>query len=237
MYHLLQASAKAFDLHMLLLGEEEWNFIPEVLFRSAVMFFVALISMRLIGKRGIMQDVFELITIITLGSAAGDPMFYKKVGLLPAILVFATIILMYKIVNYVTAKSKALEHMVEGVHRQLIRDGRFTVEKIAESEMKKDNFLADLRIESVSQLGQVKTAYVESSGELSVFFYPDEEVKWGLPILPDLHAQQTVAITEPGTYACAFCGYVQPLAPAPQHACPVCSKDRWVKASNEKRIK
>ena len=58
------------DLRSLLLGEEEWSFLPEVLLRSAVMFTVSLIALRLIGRRGIMQGVFELVTIITLGSAA-----------------------------------------------------------------------------------------------------------------------------------------------------------------------
>jgi uncharacterized membrane protein YcaP (DUF421 family) len=74
--YLLQ-SQKPFDWQTLLLGEEDWSFLPEVLLRSVIMFLVAVISVRLIGKRGIMQGVFELVTIITLGSAAGDPMFYK----------------------------------------------------------------------------------------------------------------------------------------------------------------
>ena len=97
--YLLQSS-KPFDWRTLLLGEEDWIFLPEVLFRSAIMFIVALLALRLIGKRGIMQGVFELVTIITLGSAAGDPMFYKKVGLLPASLVFLTIILMYRLTSF-----------------------------------------------------------------------------------------------------------------------------------------
>ena len=84
--YFLQAS-KSFDWRTLLLGEEEWSFLPEVLLRSTIMFIVAVIALRLIGKRGIMQHVFELVLIITLGSAAGDPMFYSKVGLLTAILV------------------------------------------------------------------------------------------------------------------------------------------------------
>jgi uncharacterized membrane protein YcaP (DUF421 family) len=125
--HFLQTN-QAFDWHSLLLGEEEWSFLPEVLLRSAVMFIVALVALRLIGKRGIMQGVFELVTIITLGSAAGDPMFYKKVGLLPAMLVFVSIILMYRFTNFLVARYKLIEHLVEGKHVRLIRDKKFVVE-------------------------------------------------------------------------------------------------------------
>ena len=119
---------EAFDWRNLLLGEEEWSFLPEVLFRSAIMFIVAIVALRLIGKRGIMQGVFELVTIITLGSAAGDPMFYSKVGLLPAILVFVMIILMYRITNFFVAKNKSFEHLIEGRHERLVKDCRFMIE-------------------------------------------------------------------------------------------------------------
>ena len=63
------------DWRTFLLGEEEWNFLFEVLLRSAVMFIVAITAMRILGRRGTKQGVFELVLIITLGSAAGDPMF------------------------------------------------------------------------------------------------------------------------------------------------------------------
>src|SRR5688572_32618740 len=116
------------DWRMLLLGEEEWSFLPEVLLRSAIMFLAAIACVRLIGKRGIMQGVFEIVTIITLGSAAGDPMFYKKVGLLPALLVFIIIILMYKLTNWLMARNKQFEHLIEGHHLRLISNGKFEIQ-------------------------------------------------------------------------------------------------------------
>jgi len=72
--YLLQ-SLRNFDWRNLLLGEEEWSFLPEVLLRSVIMFLITLVALRLIGKRGIMQGVFEIVTIITLGSA--DPGLYS----------------------------------------------------------------------------------------------------------------------------------------------------------------
>src|SRR5688572_23911618 len=169
--HLLQFKI-AFDGKTLLLGEEEWGFLPQVLLRSAIMFIVAIIALRMIGKRGIMQGVFELVTIITLGSAAGDPMFYKKVGLLPAILVFITIILMYRITNFFVAKYKPIEHLIEGHHVRLVKDSRFSVKNLKPQELSKDEILSDLRMYGVSHLGQVDAAYIEASGKMSVFFLP-----------------------------------------------------------------
>jgi uncharacterized membrane protein YcaP (DUF421 family) len=84
---------KIFSWKELLLGSEEWNFLPEVAIRTLVMFTIILIGLSILGKRGVKQlSVFELVVIIGLGSAAGDPMFYKDVGLIPAIIVFIIII-------------------------------------------------------------------------------------------------------------------------------------------------
>lgn len=72
---------------------EDWSFLPETVLRSLIMFIVILISLRLLGKRGVKQlSIFELVVIIGLGSAAGDPMFYKDVGILPAIIVFSMVV-------------------------------------------------------------------------------------------------------------------------------------------------
>lgn len=235
--YLLQSS-KAFDWKTLLLGEEEWSFLPEVLLRSAIMFIVALLSLRLIGKRGIMQGVFELVTIITLGSAAGDPMFYKKVGLLPASLVFLTIILMYRVTNYFVTKYKMVEHLVEGRHVRLIKDKRFIVENFKPEELNKDEILSDLRMSGVKHLGQVDAAYIEPSGKISVFFLPDDEVGYGLPLPPELYEAQRTEIIHAGKYACGYCGYTKEILTLTKDLkCIICNKNKWVPALNEKRVK
>jgi uncharacterized membrane protein YcaP (DUF421 family) len=227
----------SFDWNSLLLGEEEWSFLPEVFFRGTIMFVVTIVALRLIGKRGIMQGVFELVTIITLGSAAGDPMFYKKVGLLPAILVFFTIVLMYKITNYFVAKYKFFENVIEGRHIRLVKDGRFAVEEFKSHELSKDEILSDLRIKGVSHLGQVDSAYIEASGQISVFFLPDEKVVYGLPVIPELFEDRKIEIIEKGMYSCGYCGYTEEIPSTNEHSCVICKNTEWVKSINRIRVK
>jgi hypothetical protein len=74
------------------------------------------------------------------------------------------------------------------------------------------------------------------SGELSIFYYPDEEVRYGLPIYPESLAANTKIITEKNTYACLYCGQIKTLKPVAAYTCPSCNKDRWVPATNEKRL-
>jgi uncharacterized membrane protein YcaP (DUF421 family) len=234
--YFLQVS-KSFDWRTLLLGEEEWSFLPQVLLRSALMFIIAIIALRLIGRRGIMQGVFELVLIITLGSAAGDPMFYSKVGLLPAAMVFISITLMYRITNYFVGKFEAFEHFIEGKHVRLVQDNRFVIKNFKPEELNKDEILSDLRKKGVSHLGQVDAAYIEASGEMSVFFLSDDKVTFGLPVRPEMYEAQFTKINNKGIYACGYCGFTEEISQVTKHSCKICKNTKWVTALKEKRIK
>ena len=221
-----------------MLGDAEWSFLPETVLRSSIMFIVILVSLRLLGKRGVKQlSVFELVVIIGLGSAAGDPMFYKDVGILPALIVFTMVVGLYSLITYFIGKNKKFELLVEGKPTCLIKDGVFTIENFKKETLGADEFFAELRMQGVSQLGQIEEAIEESSVNISIFFYKDEDVKYGLPIMPDSLNFNVQKISEPDNYSCTFCGYTEKLKPAGKHVCPVCKKFRWVKASNKKRVR
>ncbi len=233
--YFLQTSG--FSWKQLLLGSEEWNFLPETLLRSFIMFVIILVSLRILGKRGVKQlSVFELVVIIGLGSAAGDPMFYKDVGILPAILVFAMVISMYSLITFMIGQNKKFEDLVEGRPVCLIKDGKFSIDNFEKEALGEDEFFAELRMQGVSQLGQVKEAIEESSGNISVFFYPDDEVQYGLPIMPSSLEETLKIIPSPGYYSCTFCGYTQELVPIQIQTCPQCTKHEWVPSSKRKRV-
>jgi uncharacterized membrane protein YcaP (DUF421 family) len=232
---LLQTSG--FSWKELLLGGEDWSFLGETVLRTVIMFIIILISLRILGKRGVKQlSVFELVVIIGLGSAAGDPMFYKDVGILPALIVFILIVGLYSLITYLIGKNKNFEHLVEGKAVYLIKDGIFAIEEFQKEALGADEFFSELRLHGVSQLGQIEVAIEESSGNISVFFYPDKEVKYGLPIMPGSLDKKVKKISEKGYYACIFCGYTEQLQPATQHTCPTCRKKEWIAASNRKRV-
>lgn len=225
------------DWETILLGEEGWSFIPEEILRVIVMFTMVMVSLRWMGKMATMQGVFEVALIIALGSAAGDAMFYSKVGLVPAILVFAVIILMYKLMTRLMSKSEWFEHIVEGTHVPLIVDGQLELKALKEQELGKIEIFSDMRLADVSQLGQIKKAYIEPSGKISLFFYPDDEVKHGLPVLPELLQSKSKIVPANGIYACFYCGHATELNEGSRFKCARCHYDWCVKANDSLRVK
>lgn len=218
------------------INDHPFEFLFEVMFRSIIMFIVLLITLRFTGKRGVKQlSIFETVIIIALGSAAGDPMFYEDVGIIPAITVFIVIILLYRFVTMLTGRFKWFEKLLEGKTECLISDGKFSISSFAKEGLAQDEFFSELRLFSVEHLGQVKNAYLETSGEVSVFFYSDEDVKPGLPILPQLFQKKSKIINKEGIYACTFCAHTQDLKLGTSQ-CERCGKKEWVEAIKTFRI-
>lgn len=225
-----------FEWERVLINELPFEFLLEVIFRSSVMFIVLLLTLRLTGKRGVKQlSVFETVIIIALGSAAGDPMFYEDVGLIPAITVFTVIILLYRFVTFLVGRSKKFEEFIEGKTECLVTEGKFAIHTFKKESLAQDEFFTELRLKSVEHLGQVRNAYLETSGEVSVFFYKDEEVQYGLPILPQLFLQKSKTIPSDGMYACTFCGHTEAQKTGTA-VCPHCHKSEWVEAIKTLRI-
>lgn len=219
-----------FEWKRVFLNDLPAAFLLEVLFRTAVMFIFLLTALKFTGKRGVKQlSIFETVLIIALGSAAGDPMFYEDVGILPALLVFVVVIALYRVVTWLTGKSRWFEMLIEGKTVTLIHEGRFSPEKFEKEPMAQDEFFSELRLRSVEHLGQVRHAFLEPSGDISVYFYEDQDVKPGLPLLPEMFNKKSTRIKTPGLYACAFCGYTEDINKH-EATCRICHHKEWVHA-------
>lgn len=226
------------DWKSFFIGEENHIFLLEIALRTLIMYFIILLGLRLLGKRGVRQlSVFELVVIISLGSAAGDPMFYKEIGLLIPVVIFAVIVGAYRFTTYLMAKSKKFDDLLEGKCVYFIIDGEFSISEFNKESLAQDEFFSELRQQSVSHLGQVETAILETSGNLSVFFYPDEKVKYGLPIMPALFDKASETIYSAGKYACTHCGNILDLKKGSEFPCDKCGHKKWVQAVRNCRVK
>lgn len=167
----------------LLFGDENYFFLVEIAIRSLVMFLFIFLGLRLTGKRAVTQlSIFELLIIIALGSAAGDPMLYREVGILNALVVFTVIFLVYWLLTQLMERSEKIETLLEGKPYYIIREGRASRESLTHKELAMDEFFSTLRAYGIFQLGEVKEGVLETSGNVSVLRFPENEIRQGLPV-------------------------------------------------------
>ncbi|RYD52948.1 MAG: DUF421 domain-containing protein [Sphingobacteriales bacterium] len=228
-----------FEWRRLLIGEDHpWTYLLEIMFRSVTMYTILLVFFKITGKKGIKQlTVFDLILIIGLGSAAGDPMFMADVPLLHALTVFVVILMLYLGLNRLTQVSHKVDVLLQGETTQLVKDGIVNLKQLKSEGWTTLELFAELRQNSISHLGQIRRAYLEFSGELSIYYFEDEQVIAGLPLYPENLKTASPVITEGGTYSCVQCGYTHAFPDAATAiACPHCSCTKVVTSICEKRI-
>lgn len=228
---------KAFDWHRMALDKVPVDFLAEVALRSVYTFVLVFIFLKITGRRGVRQmSLFEVLIILTLGSAAGDVAFYDDVPMLPVLVVFVTLALLYRLIMWLMGKSETLENLLEGKPIPVIEQGELAWKNLQAENMTEFEFFMELRINGVEQLGQVRLAILETNGQISLYYYADRDVKAGLSILPPPHNASFATMPRDDEYACVRCSAVLKLRAGDKQLCPRCANAEWSRASRAKRV-
>jgi uncharacterized membrane protein YcaP (DUF421 family) len=237
---LLLTTIEPFSWERLLISEDApLSFLLEIVLRSVVMFLLTIGALRISGKRGVRQlSLFEFALILVLGSAAGDATIYHDTPLLHAVAVFAVIIALYVLFNYLTDRYPRVERMLEGEPELIILDGEIDLPAFAKASLTGQELCGQLRQLQVEHLGQVRRMYIEATGEVSAFFFEPEDERPGLPIWPELYKHPLFELPTAGAHACHACATVRELPAGPVPAkCPRCGRaNGWLPVCATPRV-
>lgn len=221
------------QLHRIFFGENSLWFLLEVVFRTTFIFSYTLLLLRWMGKRGLGQlSPFELAIIVALGSAVGDPMFYPDVPLTHAMIVIAVVITLQRFLGFVTLKHRAVEEFFESRSELLVHNGCVRLDQVRRERLSKNELFEMLRIEGISHLGQVRQAFLEPSGKLSVIRW--EPARPGLTVLPQCcHGEGLNEDRDQRWLCCEECGATDQVRNAGQTCCVICGNTSFAVARRD----
>ncbi|PRD16311.1 YetF domain-containing protein [Pantoea coffeiphila] len=226
----------AFDWHRFLLDDKPLSFLIEVSLRVLIAYVVVFVFLKVSGRRGIKQlSLFELVVILTLGSAAGDVTFYDDVPVLPVLVVFLVLLLLYRLTTWGIAHSEKLSKLIEGEVITLIVNGLYELKSLDGLNISEDEFFMELRQSGVEHLGQVRLALIELDGQLSLYYFDDRDVRPGLSVLPPEHRPAFTRVPNTGLYACTRCGQTLQITGGESPPCPRCKNALWSAALATRR--
>ena len=157
------------EFDRIFLGDLTVELVIEIVLRTAVMYLYTLALVRVLGKRGLGQlSPFELVIIVALGSAVGDPMFYTDVPLAHGIIVITAVVALERTLVKLTERHKNVERLIESVPVLLVRDGVLLADALDKEDLSQNEVFMGLR-ERRGAPGEVRRAYLEPSGHISVF--------------------------------------------------------------------
>ncbi|HBS67346.1 MAG TPA: DUF421 domain-containing protein, partial [Acinetobacter pittii] len=179
-------------------------------------------------------SLFELAIILCLGSAAGDPMFTEDLPIAHAFVAFVVILFLYRFATWSMVKHKKIEDLLEGKALCIVKDGLVVYKDFQKQSYSHDEFFSEMRQQNVEHLGQVRTALLESDGILSLLYFEDEDVKWGLPLFPDAYIKADVLKLNT-FYSCMKCGETKILNKIDQE-CTRCKHHSWAESLKTRRL-
>lgn len=233
----------SFDLRRIFLGEAPPWFLLEIVLRAGLLYLYTLLLLRFLGKRGVRQlTFFEFAIILALGSAVGDPMFYEDVPLLHGALVITVIVLVQRAIVIITERNKRLEVLFESSPRRLIKEGVLELDALAEEKLSKDEVFSRLRENGLNQLGQIERAYLEPSGNISIWQREPKDISPGLTLMPDEDPDYPIVYEAPKeisktlVYTCQHCGRTRELSAKNIFPVCVCGGKSWLEAKGSSTL-
>ena len=172
-----------FDLSRMFLGDQPALFHAEIIVRTVLVYAYAFALVRWIGGRTVAQlTTVEFLLVIALGSAVGDPMFYPDVPILHALATITVIVLLNKGLDLLAQRSDWAEKKINGLPIVLVSDGRLLHENMRIGSLGRSELFKVLRLNGVSNLGELRLVVQEANGDISCFRH--DEPRPGLPIVP-----------------------------------------------------
>lgn len=156
-----------------------------IMVRTAIIFIVLLLIMRLMGKRqiGEMQP-FELVITLLISELACIPMADASVPLLYGIISVVTIFVMHELVTLLDLKVKPVKTLISGKPSVLINKNGIDDYQLKRNRLDVSDLIESLRSAGYFSLDCVDYALYESNGTFSALPKQDyEQMQSSLPLV------------------------------------------------------
>jgi len=148
--------------------------VLEVVLRTTAIFLYAFLLLRLLGKRHLSHLMYtDVMVIIAFGSAVGDVMIYGEniVHLFSSMLAITVVAIIVKILEEASSHNGAASRLIEGQARLLIDKGKLLQDTLERENLSEEKVLSLLRQKEMGSIRNVRKAFIEPDGELSVIPY------------------------------------------------------------------
>ena len=141
----------------------------ELVLRSAVVFAVLLVLLRLTGKRQVGQLApNDLVLLLILSNAVQNSMNAGDNSLVGGLISAGTLVALNYGVSRLVLRSKTVERFVDGRPQILVRDGVLFDAALAEAGITRDELDGVLRQNACGSPREVQLAILETNGSISV---------------------------------------------------------------------
>ena len=157
----------------------DWTsvFVPtvslvEMFVRGTLTYLALFLAMRFLLKRqtGVI-GIADLLVVVLIADAAQNAMASEYRSITEGVVLVATIIFWNYALDWLGYKIPAFQRFMRPEPLALVRDGEMLPHNMRKEFITEEELMAQLRKQGVDDVGDVKRAYIEGDGSISVMTY------------------------------------------------------------------
>src|SRR5438046_6436609 len=148
--------------------------LVEIAARTAVIYGVVLIGVRISGKREVGQMTpFDLTLLLLISNAVQNAMTGPDTSLFGGVVAAGTLLLLYYFVAELSCANRRFRRFVQGQPSLLVHDGQVIASHMAKEHVSMDELQRALREHGINSYHDVALAVLEVDGSISCLKYDE----------------------------------------------------------------
>jgi uncharacterized membrane protein YcaP (DUF421 family) len=141
----------------------------ETVVRGAFMYLAIFVLLRVVLRgRTSGVTVSDLLVLVLIADAAQNAMASEYHSVTNGVVLVGTIVVMSFVVDWVAFRYPVVQRFVHPEHKPLVVVGRLLRKTLRAELLTEEEVMTQLRLNGIEDLAQVKAAYLEGNGEISV---------------------------------------------------------------------
>lgn len=137
--------------------------------RTVILYFMALVVIRLMGKRQIGQlQPFEIVITVMISDLAAMPMQDNRIPLAFSAIPMVVLVILQILSSTAQLKSEKARELLSGKPTIIIEHGRIDMDALKEERININDLLEELRLKNFYNIKEIEYAILETSGQLSI---------------------------------------------------------------------
>ncbi|HLR13957.1 MAG TPA: YetF domain-containing protein [Burkholderiaceae bacterium] len=157
----------------------------ELLVRGSAMYWFIFVLLRVAGRRNIGSlGVADLLVVVLIADAAQNGMSGDYMSILDGMILVAVIVGWTVFVDRSTYHLPVLARLLSIDHICLVKDGRIIRHNMQREAITMEDLTAELRESGLDDIAQVRRAYIEADGNISILPYRSRQEQPSQPQRP-----------------------------------------------------
>lgn len=148
----------------------------EIIARVAFIYGASLVLMRVTGRREMAElSRMDLLVMLLIAETVSPALTGGDETVTGGVVAAATLLVLYNATGRLSFKSRRIEKLIDGSASVLIEDGRVCPDVVRKYRLTDDELRTTLHQHGLLHIAEVKRAFVEPDGEITIVKQTDHE--------------------------------------------------------------